>query len=260
MVHRKYINPFLIKELTGRNTTEIISFDEAFSNFIDSCLIKGLSEWTIKGYKKEMKPIRKSFEESNTDLTDLKTLTMEHFEKFIANQLKLGLSGSTINTRITAAKTFFNYCVRKKYLRKSPVDGIAKLKVRHVVGDTFTKLQAAELLKEPDISTFTGLRDYTIMMTLLHTGIRLSELGAIQLKDVILSEKSLNIQRAKNRYGRRIPLTKQLCKVLNAYMKVRGHVEMTKRLFITENERLLVFVKYSGKLICMVRRQALAIK
>lgn len=97
------------------------------------------------------------------------------------------------------------------------------------------KQQAAELLKEPDTSTFTGLRDYTIMLMLLHTGIRLSELGAIQLQDVILSEKSLNIQRAKNGYGRRIPLTKHLSDVLNTYMKVRGHIEMTTSLFVTEN-------------------------
>lgn len=70
----------------------------------------------------------------------------------------------------------------------------------------------------------------------LHTGIRLSELGAIQLQDVILSEKSLNIQRSKNGYGSRMSLTKHLNDVLNAYMKTRGHIEMTNSLFVNENE------------------------
>lgn len=80
------------------------------------------------------------------------------------------------------------------------------------------------------------MRDYAILLTFYHIGIRLSELAAIRIQDVILSEKSLNIQRAKNGYGRRIPLTKQLKDVLSAYMKVRGHIDNTDVLFVTEND------------------------
>ncbi|MGE6487737.1 tyrosine-type recombinase/integrase [Paenisporosarcina sp. NPDC076898] len=236
---RRKIYPSLLKEimsLTGRNVVEKISFDQAVENFLDYCVIKGLSEWTIKSYAKELKQIRLSLVDSDADLTDIKKLTTEYFEKFIVNQVNIGRNRNTINARIRAAKTFFNFCVKKKYIRKNPVDPIERLKVRHVVGDTFTKQQVAKLLKAPDITRFTGLRDYTILLTFLHTGIRLSELAAIQIQDVILTDKSLNIQRAKNGFGRRIPLTKQLCDVLNAYMKVRGHVAKTNALFITENE------------------------
>lgn len=239
MVHRKDIKPSLIREvmsLTGRNSVDIMSFDETVKKFHDYCTIQGLSEWTIHSYQKELKQIRMSLVDNNVELYDIKKLTTEHFEKFIVDQITVGRSRNTINGRMRVAKTFFNFCIRKKYLRQSPVDAIVALKVRHVVGATFTKQQAAKLLKAPNTSTFTGLRDYTIMLMLLHTGIRVSELGAIQLQDVILSEKSLNIQRSKNGYGRRMPLTKHLSDVLNAYMKVRGHIELTNSLFITENE------------------------
>lgn len=239
MTRRKKVHPSILKELqtiTGRDTTVFKPFDEAVTDFLDYCAVKGLSEWTVTYYAKEIKQVRKSLVESNADLTDIKKLTTAHFEKFVVSQVSIGRHRNTINSRIRAAKTFFNYCVRKKYIRKNPVDPIERLKVRHIVGATFTKSQVKRLLKAPDISKFTGVRDYAIMLAFYHTGIRLSELAAIRMQDVILSEKSLNIQRAKNGYGRRIPLTKQLFTVLNSYIKARGHVENTDVLFITEND------------------------
>jgi integrase/recombinase XerD len=240
MARNKKIDPSILREIetvTGREKTVVNKpFDETVTEFLDYCMIKGLSEWTIKYYTKELKQVRKSLVESNADLTDIKTLTTEHFEQFVVNQVTIGRHRNTINSRIRAAKTFFNYCVRKKFIKANPVNAIERLKVRHIVGATFTKGQVNRLLKAPDITKFTGVRDYAIMLTFYHTGIRLSELAAIRLQDVIISEKSLNVQRAKNGYGRRIPLTKHLSNVLNAYMKVRGHVDKTDVLFISEND------------------------
>jgi integrase/recombinase XerD len=61
------------------------------------------------------------------------------------------------------------------------------------------------------------------MLTFAHTGIRLTELTSLRLKDVSFDGKgAINVQHAKNRYARRIPLTKRLRAILKAYIQERG--------------------------------------
>ncbi|WP_282141253.1 tyrosine-type recombinase/integrase [Cytobacillus oceanisediminis] len=106
------------------------------------------------------------------------------------------------------------------------------MRARHEIGVTFSKNQLNRLLKVPNITTFIGLRDLGIMLTLAHTGIRLKELTSLHTQDVSFEGKgAINVQRAKNRYARRIPLTKRLRAVLSAYIKERGVLD-TDFLFI----------------------------
>lgn len=102
-------------------------------------------------------------------------------------------------------------------------------KINNEVGATFTKQQLKLLLDAPDLTTFIGLRDIAIMFTFAHTGIRLTELTSLRLKDVSFDGKgAINVHR--------IPLTKRLRAVLKAYIQERGVLD-TDILFISvENQ------------------------
>jgi integrase/recombinase XerD len=63
---------------------------------------------------------------------------------------------------------------------------------------SFSKQQALELLNQPNRNTFVGLRDYTVMMVLLETGIRIQELLSLQIQDVVFSENELRVLVQKN--------------------------------------------------------------
>lgn len=53
------------------------------------------------------------------------------------------------------------------------------------------------MLQQPDQTAFTGLRDYTILLLFLDTGIRIGELLALHVEDVNLREKELRIRHGK---------------------------------------------------------------
>lgn len=238
MARKKNIDSAILAEIhtvTGRQLADAVSFDYAVDKFIAQAELRGLSDWTIKSYVKELKPVRNYFVESAVGIEDIRLFTAEHFEGFIRDQLAKGRAITTINTRIATLKTFFAFCLRKEYVKKDPLSSIQRMKVRHEVGDTLNKTQVRRLLAAPNITKFTGLRDYAILLTFYHTGIRLSELASIRVQDVLLKERALNIQRTKNGYARRIPLTKRLQGVLVTYLKVRGIVEETDYLFLTEH-------------------------
>ncbi len=226
----------LIDSMTN-TSTQVHSFRKTTAEFLKHCRIKGLAPDTVKFYDKELKQIGRTFTETNAPISDVDKITFNHIEKFIEYQLANGMAASTINSRLRAGRTFFNYCARKEYISKNPFDGIQQLKTRHEVGATFTRRQLKRLISAPDITTFSGLRNLAIILTFAHTGIRLTELTSLRVQDVSFDGKgAINVQRAKNRYARRIPLTKRLRAVLRAYIEERGALE-TDVLFVTVEEQ-----------------------
>jgi integrase/recombinase XerD len=50
------------------------------------------------------------------------------------------------------------------------------VKAKKLMIQTFTKEQVVSIFEQPDKKTFTGYRDFIMMMVLLETGMRISEL------------------------------------------------------------------------------------
>jgi len=75
------------------------------------------------------------------------------------------------------------------------------------------------LLGMPDTSTFSGLRDYVFMLTMLDNGIRPNELLQIRLQDIDFMNNQIIVweQYSKTRQLRTLPLSSQ---VVNAFKKL----------------------------------------
>ena len=224
-----------IRNVAGRHQPSI-PYDEAVTRFLRHGEAKALSESTIWSYEKELGRFRLSLLEQGAPINDIKAIRIEHYEYFVANMRKNNYANSTINQRLLTVKIFGNYCVRQRLLIVNLASEIPQLKVRKRVGDTFSKPQLKRLLDSPDVTKFEGLRDLTIMMMLADTGIRLSELAAIKIRDIVFADNALNVQRTKNRYARRMPLTKRLAEILRLYLIVRGDDDRNGLLFVKSDD------------------------
>lgn len=109
------------------------------------------------------------------------SITQEVIQRNVKEQ---GLKTVSINTRLRAIRSYFNFLYKQKHIRKNPVKDIKLLKDRKEIVQTFTNEQLERLLKQPNLRTFTGLRDYVLMLLLLETGIRVNELIGIALGDI----------------------------------------------------------------------------
>lgn len=241
-----------VSDIKRRKTvTTVLSFDnnseakkvhnyrESVTEFLKHCRIKGLSIHTVSFYEKELKQTRRGFAEIDVPLSDVRQIRTHHIEQFIEHQQGLGRAVNTINSRLRAGSTFFTYCVHKGYIDKNPYEGVQQLRKRHEVGATLTKRQLKLLLNAPDTTTFIGLRDLAIMLTFAHTGIRLTELVSLRVQDVSFDGKgAINVQMAKNRYARRIPLTRRLKTVLSAYIEERGVLHHDSLFITVDNEAI----------------------
>jgi len=82
-------------------------------------------------------------------------------------------------------------------------------------------------LKQPEFSTFTGFRDYTIMGLMLDTGVRIGELLAVKLDDLVIElgiPQEIKIKNPKSRKERLLPLSPQIQGIVRQYLEIRREI------------------------------------
>jgi site-specific recombinase XerD len=127
---------------------------------------------------------------------------MEH--PFTGPQQK-GLAGHTINCYLRAIRAFWSWLLVEEFIETNPFDKITIPKPPKKVITPFSEEQIRALLGIIDTKSPTGFRDWTIILTLLDTGIRVSELTELKLENVNLAQRCLKI-RGKGNKERIVPI------------------------------------------------------
>jgi site-specific recombinase XerD len=127
------------------------------------------------------------------------------------------LSGHTINCYLRAMRAFWGWTVSEGIIEHNPFDRIKVPKPPRKVIVPFTEEQARDLLGAMDTRRPIGYRDWTIVITLLDTGIRVSELTGLRLQDANLKERSLRVF-GKGRKERIVPIGATLQRALIKYV------------------------------------------
>lgn len=94
------------------------------------------------------------------------------------------LAISTIRSHIRVWKVFFNWCYQEELIEKNPVLRLTAPKADRRIIPAFTSEQVEKMLGCFDLSTELGFRDYLIILLLLDTGIRLSEIAGLDVVSV----------------------------------------------------------------------------
>jgi len=164
------------------------TFKDAIELFVKDCELRNLRPHTIRYYMNEFKAFLKSLSAQGINIAELKpyNITDEHLKENVILYMKNYKEKKivSINTRLRALRAFFNFLYKHKHIPKIPMENIIVIKDRKTVIATFTKEQLKKLFRQPDLKTFTGDRDYTIMMLMLETGIRVKELAGLSLNDI----------------------------------------------------------------------------
>ena len=103
------------------------------------------------------------------------------------NQKEMPLSPFTVHGYVRTIKAFWSWLLREGYVEHNIMTAIKPPKVPRKVINTFSPEQIETLLHTPDRSNARGFRQYLILLILLDTGIRLSELIDLAVEKVIWS-------------------------------------------------------------------------
>lgn len=214
--------PSNIIENTSNN---IDSFEIAFQIFLRDCKLRNLSEHTIQYYRNEISKFVKHLESVGIS-TSPSSITADIIkDHVILRMMEEGRKETTINANLRAIRALFNFLESECLIVKNPVKKLKLVKQKKTVIQTFSREEIRLLFDKPNKSTFTGLRDYTIMMFLLETGVRVKELCGIRIKDVNFQDGIVTIREAKGFKERNVPIQRIMKKQLALYLQIRGQLE-----------------------------------
>ncbi len=207
-----------------------ISDEEAYENFFKDCYLRNLRPATIGYYKNEFHGAKKII---NKQLVEWE---QKDVEDLILRSKQL-MKVTTINTRLRALRSFYNFLDKNKLIDKNPMKNIKLLRDRQKTIETLDNQEIEKLIKIiRQQKTFVGFRDEVILLVFLDTGVRLSELVGINVEDV--RHNKLIIRRTKNLFERTVYLSDTTQERLESYIKVRGEVA-TNKLFISQDNKEL---------------------
>ncbi len=128
----------------------------------------------------------------------------------------------TFNHRLTYLRVFFRWLMSEGITARNPFDGIGKRKERSRIVDVDMGTITA-LLALPDQTTWTGKRDYALMLFSVDTGARPGESLQLQPADFDLARAEVAIPAhiAKTRTPRSLPMSAQTVKAIRALLDIR---------------------------------------
>jgi integrase/recombinase XerC len=98
---------------------------------------------------------------------------------------QMGSAPSSIKQHLAAISGYYNFCIPRNLTTCNPTKGVNRPSVdAYTSANWLTKNQARALLAQPDLKTVKGRRDYAILLILLLTGLRRSEVSNIKRGDV----------------------------------------------------------------------------
>lgn len=112
---------------------------------------------------------------------------------------------STVARKLATLRSFYKFLVRRSYLTANPVAPIRTPKQDKRLPKCLEVEQIEKLLANPDTTTLLGARDRAMLETLYSTGMRVSELTALDIGDVDLSSNVVRVA-GKGKKRRVIPL------------------------------------------------------
>ena len=151
-------------------------------------------------------------------LLSLKEIDRSCLRQFLNHLAQNNIQKRTIVRRISSLRTFFKFCVRQKLLGKNPAELLESPKLDKRIPLSLTYDQVQRLFEQPDTSSYLGFRDRCIMELFYSSGLRVSELVALNRRDV--DQNALLVRlRGKGKKERVIPITKNAATWISSYLE-----------------------------------------
>lgn len=178
---------------------------------------KGVSNDTIKSYAYDLKEFFAALPKETTE-----DMLPVDISDFVRVQLKNGLSVATILRRISSTRNFYLFLEREKIIDFAVKDfekprGIKRLP------KTLTVEEVEDLLDAPDLSKDEGFRDRTMLELMYSSGLRVSELLSLKVKQINLSKGIIDVI-GKGNKQRKVPIGEYASEFVKKYIEeIRPH-------------------------------------
>ena len=197
---------------------------------------KGLSQNTIAAYETDLRKFHaflRSYGIHNAKEIDGDTLFL-----YLEHMNKHKFASSSIARTLVAIKVFFRFLKRENLIETNFAKYFALPKLWQLIPDVLAPFEVEKLIEQPDISLFDGCRDKAILELLYSSGLRVSEIYRLEIRDV--DDEFVRVL-GKGNKERLVPVGQKAIQSIDSYHHFRDVLanEKQNKLFVTNKGKSL---------------------
>ncbi len=198
---------------------------------------KGLTPSTLEAYTRDIEQFMDYL--NNNNIPNLIKVNKTIIITYLLHLQKTGKASSTISRNLASIRCFYQYLLNNNLIKEDPTHNLRSPKVEKKIPDILTKEEVNLLLSQPNQDNFKGARDKAMLELLYATGIRVSEIVALDLDNLDLGLGYLHIKDSDTS-ERVVPIGSFALKYLINYINnYRNEV-------LKDKEEMALFLNYNG--------------
>ncbi len=197
------------------------------------------SENTVNSYLMEINKFEAFVKENKLDYKNFTRNEIREYLKYLDGQK---LKNTSISKNLSSLRSFYKFLVNEGVVENNNFILISNPKKEKKLPNFLSEIEIEDLLDIYDLNTYDGIRNRLILELLYATGVRVSELVNIKLKDINYYDKSILImgKGSKERIVLYGDYTKSL---LEKYLNESRNVYLD-----TKNSDYLILNKFGNRL------------
>lgn len=191
---------------------------------------------------------------ASKSIKELHMLGVNHIRMAVAQLHREGLGGKSLQRWLSSLRSFFQFCIRRGWLKNNIADGITAPKSPKALPKTLDADQAAQFV-QVEGDDFINKRDRALVELIYSSGLRLAEAVSLDINDIDWGDAMLTVT-GKGRKTRTLPVGSHALTALKDWLEART--------LYTQNDEQALFTTQRGQRIShravQMRLQQLSIK
>jgi integrase/recombinase XerC len=211
-----------MEENTGiAATSTATNFEEVFVNYLR--YERNMSPETIRAYEKDLHQFLRFFAKGDGDPAQPGELTTLQIREYLQHLKDKNYQKTTVVRKLATIRSFYKCLLKKGIVTTNPLTDIPTPKVEKKIPHFLGVEEVEKLLNAPQGNGFQPGRDRAILETLYSTGLRVSELTALNVGDIDVTGEVVKA-RGKGRRERVMPVGSFALQAIKAYIELRAQV------------------------------------
>lgn len=196
----------------------------------------GLAKNTQLAYMRDLRLLMKSLQLKADE--ELLQVSRQQLIAYLVRLKQEGRAASTVARKLASIKAFYRFLTAERYIRRNPAEVLEAASRGLHLPKVLSVQEVERLLDEPNLGTLDGYRDKTMLEMLYATGMRVSELVNVPVKNVDMKMQYVIVM-GKGSKERMLPLGRTVLHYLEHYLSVvrpqllHGKPDAAAELFVT---------------------------
>lgn len=196
----------------------------------------GLAKNTQLAYMRDLRLLMKSLQLKADE--ELLQVSRQQLIAYLVRLKQEGRAASTVARKLASIKAFYRFLTAERYIRRNPAEVLEAASRGLHLPKVLSVQEVERLLDEPNLVTLDGYRDKTMLELLYATGMRVSELVNVPVKNVDMKMQYVIVM-GKGSKERMLPLGRTALHYLEHYLSVvrpqllHGKPDAAAELFVT---------------------------